>query len=111
VANGNSLEEGSRLTPFASHSLDEKASKRMPFFTEQMRQLFTLPKDQECRISAVYPVDNAIKVMYQYKTLMSVLILIGGSARRQFRPSYGKWDRSCMGGVRPVNEGSGYLSG
>jgi len=25
----------------------KKASKRIPFFSEQMRQLLTLPKDQE----------------------------------------------------------------
>jgi hypothetical protein len=30
--------------------LDEKASKRMPFFSEKMRQLLTLPKDQEAEI-------------------------------------------------------------
>jgi hypothetical protein len=29
--------------PFASRTLDEKASKRMPFFSEQMRQLSMLP--------------------------------------------------------------------
>jgi hypothetical protein len=47
VANGNSLEEGTRPMPFASRTLDEKASERMPFFSEQMRQLLMVPKDQE----------------------------------------------------------------
>jgi hypothetical protein len=54
VANGNSLEEGTRPMPFASQRWMNKRARGC-FFSEQMRQLLMLPKDQEAAFQRFIP--------------------------------------------------------
>jgi hypothetical protein len=58
VANGNSLEEGTRPMPFASHTLDEKSEQEDPFFFGTNAPAFDAAQGSRGRISAVYPVDR-----------------------------------------------------
>ena len=58
MANGNSLEEGTRPMPFASHTLDEKSEQEDPFFFGTNAPAFDAAQGSRGRISAVYPADR-----------------------------------------------------